>query len=77
MAPAVHTVVLPGKGAQCSGFLLVAAGSLLSLDVGDEGPLASLCPSMGSFVCFLYSLRGSRAPPLSCGLALSLCLSVA
>lgn len=47
----------------------------MSLEVGDLSPPLGL--SMGSFLCFLYSLRASRAPPLSCGQAFNLCLFVA
>lgn len=31
------------------------------------GTFSFLCPSMGRFMYFLYSFRGRRAPPLSCG----------
>lgn len=49
----------------------------LCCPIGEEGPQASLCPSWGSLVCFLYSFKGGWAPPLSCGRALNLSLSVA
>lgn len=55
--------------------MLVAAGSLLSLEVGEEGSLS--LPVQGKFSMLCLLSRGGRAPPLSCGQELNLCLSVA